>query len=256
MNNSDISKQLNQRIGIKINFSHFAAIGSTNQYAKQLSQTQVLQNPCVIWADQQTAGVGKFERAFYSPAGGGLYVTLLLPQFKIESQQVGLFTTSLAMAIVQAIKDCFDITVDVKWVNDIYHHERKIAGILVEQGTHHSIIVGVGINLFQQTFPPEISTIAGNLLTSAPSLADRQRFFIVLIDYLYNASLTYTNAKFLSDYKRRLTLMNRRIQVQLGRSLITGKAVNINDLGQLIILDDATSERRVIPAGEVTKIFS
>lgn len=256
MNDSDISKQLNQQIGIKINFTHFATIGSTNQYAKQLSQTQVLQNPCVIWADQQTAGVGKFERAFYSPAGGGLYVTLLLPQFEIEPQQVGLFTTSLAMAIVQAIKDCFNITVDVKWVNDIYRHERKIAGILVEQGANHSIIVGVGINLFQQTFPAEISTIAGNLLTSASSLADRQHFFIVLIDYLYNASLTYTNAEFLSDYKRHLTLMNRRIQVQLGRSLITGKAVDINDLGQLIILDNATSERRVIPAGEVTKIFS
>lgn len=256
MNDLEISDALNQQIGTKISFRHFPSIDSTNQYGKRLSQGGKLQSPSVIWADQQTAGVGKFERAFYSPAGGGLYVTLILPHFKIKPQQVGLFTTSLAMAIVHAIRDCFNVTVNVKWVNDIYFHHRKIAGILVEQGTDDAVIIGVGINLYQPTFPAEISNIAGNLLTSVPSPADRQHFFICLVGHLYRSSQTYTNAQFLSEYKRRLTLMNQRVQLQVGRSKITGKAVDINDLGQLVIVDESTRKQRVIPAGEVTKIFS
>lgn len=215
----------------------------------------MLINPCLIWADQQTAGVGKLARSFYSP-GGGLYLTLLIPALTIEPHQVGLFTTSLAMAIVSAIKQTFNLIVDVKWVNDIYFHERKIAGILVERGAKQSVIIGVGINLFEPHFPLEIQQSAGNLLSTVPNDSERERFLITLVSNLYHSSFTYTNSEFISGYKRHLTLMNHRIRVQIGRSIVTGRVTDINQLGQLIIFDAATQKQHIIQAGEVTKIFS
>jgi BirA family biotin operon repressor/biotin-[acetyl-CoA-carboxylase] ligase len=178
-----------------------------------------------------------------------------MPNLLISAPKVGLFTTSLAMATVSAIQTCFNLTVDVKWVNDIYLHDRKIAGILVDQGAHNAIIIGIGINLFQQNFPNEIQKTAGNLLTAAPSETIRQQFFITLISQLYQSCFTYTNLKFLSDYKRHLMLMDHRIQLQLGRSVITGTVTDINQLGQLVIVDATTHQHRSIPAGEVTKVF-
>ncbi|MFC6255360.1 biotin--[acetyl-CoA-carboxylase] ligase [Secundilactobacillus hailunensis] len=255
MDDTDIENALNTQIDTKISLLHVATIGSTNQYAKQLCEQAARQTPDVIWADQQTAGVGKFSRPFYSAANGGLYTTLIMPDLTIDAPKVGLFTTSLATATVSAIQDCFKLTVDVKWVNDIYLHDRKIAGILVEQGAHGAIIIGIGINLFQSSFPNDIQNIAGNLLSAVPTETVRQRFFITLISQLYQSCFTYTNLKFLSEYKRHLMLMGHQIQLQLGQSLITGTVSDVNHLGQLVIVDATTHQPRTIPAGEVIKVF-
>lgn len=254
MNDADIEKELYQRNRIKISLLHFDSIGSTNQYAKQLSQQKVIQNPHLIWANQQTAGVGKRARDFYSPVGG-LYFSLILPNLTVDPERVGLLTTKLAMAIVKACQNSFDLSVQVKWVNDIYLNNRKIAGILVEQGTKNSVVVGVGINLFQASFPDAIEKIAGNLLTTPPTRFDRENFLIELVSNLYHACITYTNSEFIDEYKRHLTLMHHRIQIQIGRSLITGQVIDVNSLGQLVIIDDATEKTRTIRAGEVTKIL-
>ena len=255
MNDEELSTVLNNQTGSQIKLLHVAMIGSTNQYAKQLTQKEPLVKPCLIWADQQTAGVGKRARSFYSPTGG-LYLSLIIPALSIEPRKVGLFTTSLAMAIVSAIKQTFHLIVDVKWVNDIYFHGRKVAGILVERGAKQSVIIGVGINLYEASYPQEIKRTAGNLLTAAPTNADRERFLIALVSSLYHSCFTYTNSKFITNYKRHLTLMNHQIQIQIGRSLVTGRVTDINQLGQLIILDDATRKQRIIRAGEVTKVYS
>lgn len=254
MNDRDIENKLRDRTKTKISLLHVDSIGSTNQYAKTLAQQETIQNPCLIWADQQTAGVGKRARRFYSSAGG-LYFSLVLPSLTVEPEKTGLFTTSLAMAIVKASKKCFNLSVQVKWVNDIYLNNRKVAGILVEQGAKQSVIIGVGINLYQPNFPQELETIAGNLLIQPPTPFDRTNFLIELASNLYYSSTTYTNSKFIGEYKRLLILMNKRIQMQIGHSSVTGKVIDVDALGQLVIVDEATAKKRIIRAGEVTKIL-
>lgn len=254
MNNGDIENELCTRTQTKISLLHFDSIDSTNQYAKKLIQKKAIQNPCLVWADQQTAGVGKRARHFYSPAGG-LYLSLILPDMTVEPEKIGLFTTNLAMAIVKSSKNCFDLSVQVKWVNDIYLNSRKIAGILVEQGAKQSVIIGVGINLFQLHFPKEIEKTAGNLLSLPPTPLEREKFLIEIVSNLYHSCITYTNSEFIGEYKRLLTLMNHRIQMQIGRTLVTGKVIDVNALGQLVIIDEATEKKRIIRAGEVTKIL-
>lgn len=254
MNDGDIENKLRNQTKTKISLLHVNSIGSTNQYAKALAQQETIQNPSLIWADQQTAGVGKRARHFYSPAGG-LYFSLILPNLTVEPEKTGLFTTNLAMAIVKASENCFNLSVQVKWVNDIYLNKRKVAGILVEQGAKQSVIIGVGINLFQTHFPQELKKIAGNLLTQPPTPFDRANFLIKSASNMYHSSITYTNPKFLGEYKRLLILMNQRIQIQIGHSSVTGKVVDVDALGQLVIVDEATAKKRIIRAGEVTKIL-
>ena len=248
------SRELSQNIQSKITLLHFKSIESTNQYAKQICRKTKIKQPFLIWADQQTAGVGKRSRPFFSSAGG-LYISLILPNQKIEANNVGLFTTSLALGIIHAIQDSFAIIVDVKWVNDIYLEGRKIAGILVEQCNDQSVIIGVGINLFQPDFPTEIQNVAGNLLKSAPSDLQRQQFLVTLVKALFQSTRTYTNPKFIAEYKRRLTLMNPHVKLQIGRSEISEEVVDVNNLGQLIIENSITHEKRSVQAGEVIKVL-
>ncbi|MCH5463274.1 biotin--[acetyl-CoA-carboxylase] ligase [Lactobacillus sp. LC28-10] len=254
MNDETIEKQLRDKTETEINLRHFTTIGSTNRYAKHLTQQQPIQVPYLIWADQQTAGTGKLARPFYS-SSGGLYLSLILPNKSIDPQKIGLFTTSLALAGIKAIKACFSIAAQVKWVNDIYLNQRKIVGILVGRGANQTIIIGIGVNLFQANFPTEISQTAGNLLTSPPSDSEKDQFLISLVSHLYKSSMTYTNPQFISEYKHSLNLMSQQVELKMGHSSIIGKVIDINSLGQLVILDSVTKKARSISAGEVIKVY-
>lgn len=253
MTDENIEKRLRDRMSVELKLLHFDSIDSTNQFAKKLSQQQSLQIPYLIWADQQTAGTGKLARPFYSSTGG-LYLSLILPDQTIAPQKIGLFTTSLAVASIEAMKECFNVSAQVKWVNDIYVNQRKVAGILVEQAKNKAVIVGIGVNLFQPVFPQAIEQTAGNLLTSPPTSNQIEAFLVSLVSHLYQSSLTYPNGQFISEYKRHLNIMNQVVELQIGRSLVRGEVIDINNFGQLVIIDSATSQTRSIQAGEVIKV--
>lgn len=254
LNDAALLQKLQTAVDPAIDLIHLKTIDSTNKFAQQLSQHSE-RGPVIIWSDRQTAGVGRFSRPFYSPENGGIYLTLFLPDFQLQAADIGLLTTSLAVATLNVIESDFNISPTVKWVNDLYFNQRKIAGILVEAGQHDSIIVGIGVNLHQDQWPKELSAIAGNVLDHQPSLGEKSLFVLHLTTALYQASKTYTSGIFLAKYRRRLTLLNHRITVQLGHERISGIAADIDAKGRLILQDEATHSQRVIGAGEVLKVF-
>ena len=106
----------------------------------------------------QTMGRGRFQRPYYSPDKGGIYMSLHL-QPNLPYQKLPAYTLLTAGAIYKAIKNLSLIDVDIKWVNDIYLNQKKIAGILteaitsVETGLVTDVIIGVGINFSITDFP-------------------------------------------------------------------------------------------------------
>ena len=121
-------------------------------------------------AAAQSAGRGRFGRDFFSPKQGGFYMSLHLKP-TLSFDQIPAYTLLTAGAIYQAVKNLTLIDIDIKWVNDIYYKDKKIAGILteaitsVETGLVTDIIIGVGFNFCVNDFPEELESKAGSLFT-------------------------------------------------------------------------------------------
>lgn len=131
----------------------FGTLGSTSTFASENAERLIL--PAVITADEQTSGRGRRGNSFYSPAGSGLYMTLLF-----ECEQVpGNITPTAAVTVCRALEKLAGINPGIKWVNDIFLDGKKICGILTERfirGNRKFISVGIGINLTTKDFPEEL----------------------------------------------------------------------------------------------------
>ncbi|WP_054700021.1 biotin--[acetyl-CoA-carboxylase] ligase [Secundilactobacillus odoratitofui] len=125
---------------------------------------------------------------------------------------------------------------------------------MVERGANQTLIIGVGINLHQD-LPAELAGIAGNLLAKQPSSQERQAFLCRLIRELLIESRQFDQGRFLPRYRQHMLLMNRQVEVKLGQQTISGEVTDVDDTGQLIVLEQDGRQPQRINAGEVVKIY-
>ncbi len=196
----------------------FDAVTSTNDLLHEAAE-QGAPEFTVMAALRQTAGKGRQGRQFYSPPSG-LYLSMLLRP-EMPAAETLTLTPLAAAAAAEAVEQCSGKRVQIKWVNDLLLHERKICGILAESkfsdaGTPDYVIVGIGINLIEPEggFPPELTQIAGAVFPSGTDLheafADCAANLIsaLLREYRYLPTRHY-----LDSYRRRLCVLNRQIIV-------------------------------------------
>ena len=96
---------------------------------------------------EQTQGRGRLGRSFFSPAGTGLYMSVLLRP-SLAPEDVPLITPAAAVAVCRALEELGSDRAQIKWVNDVYIGGRKVCGILTEAGPGLGyVVVGVGVNV-------------------------------------------------------------------------------------------------------------
>ena len=166
---------------------HFSAItGSTNTDALQAARAGA-PHGSVYFADEQSAGRGRGDHAWQSAAGLGLYVSILLRP-AVAATRLPLLPLVAGLAAADAIRTVSGITPDLRWPNDLLIGERKTGGILVESKTEGSsaafAVVGIGINVHQQSFEPNLATPAVSLDLAAGRAISRQRLLIALLKSL------------------------------------------------------------------------
>ena len=129
----------------------YDTLQSSNLTAKQLALGGAPHGTLVLTAHQQ-AGRGRLGRRFESPAGKGVYLSLILrPTLSAADAQSA--TISAAVAVARAVKALCGLELGIKWVNDLYYQGRKVCGILTEAGTDMEsgqlewLVVGIGLNL-------------------------------------------------------------------------------------------------------------
>ncbi|OGF17498.1 MAG: biotin--[acetyl-CoA-carboxylase] ligase, partial [Candidatus Edwardsbacteria bacterium RIFOXYD12_FULL_50_11] len=141
---------------------YFDRLDSTSSHLAELSKGLAGQGTVVI-AEQQTAGRGRQGNSWYSPPGPGLYFSLLLKP-KLPSIKLSGLTLALGCSAAEAIEKVVKNPIAVKWPNDLYCNSRKVGGILTEMQSHGGLIdnavVGIGLNVNNQSVPPELSDIA------------------------------------------------------------------------------------------------
>ncbi len=150
----DISKQLimqylrTQKLGRTLEL--YQTLPSTNTYIKFINPKELPDGFAVV-ADGQSGGRGQFERVFYSPAGQGVYMSVLLKPAMIPDKTADL-TIKAAGAVCAAIEHTAGFTPEIKPINDIYAFGKKLCGILTETTVSHQservkrAIIGIGIN--------------------------------------------------------------------------------------------------------------
>lgn len=228
---------------------------STNNRAKELAAAGAVHGT-VIAADTQSAGRGRLGRAFVSPSGTGLYMSVIIrPDFGIETAP--LITSCAACAAAEAVEKLCGSPVSIKWVNDLYMNGRKICGILTEASLsleNKSLdyaVIGIGINVrsIKGIFDSELSAIAASIEDETGQILNRNRLCAAVLNCLERYLTDIESRGFLSEYRRRELLTGNMITANIGSETITGKAVGIDDNANLLVeLTDGT--RKALGSGE------
>lgn len=230
----------------------FPSLASTNTTLREWAEEGAPHGAAVI-AEAQTAGRGRLGRSFASPEGAGLYMSVLL-RTGIARERLPLLTPSVAVIAAEAIEALSDVTVGIKWVNDLWIGSRKIAGILTEGsfapgGELAYAIVGIGINLRSGCLPPELDGIAAAIGDFAPP-PGREALAAAILDRLLAVPEALISGVLLPEYRRRSVVLGREVTATDGSRTLFGVAREISDDGSLLL--DIGGETVALRAGEVS----
>lgn len=237
---------------------YFKSIDSTNTRAKELARENAPHGTVLI-ADSQSGGRGRLGRSFHSPAGSGIYMSVIIRP-KCRPDELMHLTCAAAVAACDAIEKTAGIRPGIKWINDLVWKKQKLAGILTELGlgTDGSVeyaIIGIGINCCQKEgqFPEDIRKIATSLEIITGENVDRAKVAAGLMVELEKASqgLLCEKAEMLSRYRADCVTLGQSISLLRGDTVRHGTALDIDEDGGLVVRFDG-GHSEVVNSGEVS----
>ncbi|MGM0415005.1 MAG: biotin--[acetyl-CoA-carboxylase] ligase [Bacillota bacterium] len=238
---------------IDFKIEYYCELNSTNKYIKNLASNEK-EEGLVIVAEKQLKGRGRKGNDWYSPAGTGLYFSIFLrPGISIED--LSKINMIIALALYNVLKK--DYPVKMKWPNDIYLDDKKIAGILIESNIEgesiKEVIVGVGCNTNQKSFPDELNKKAGSLFLYSGKVIDNKELLIKILiefDKLYSEFII-DEADYLEKWKHELGIIGQEIKVKSDSAVIKGRVADIDGQGNLILVQ-GNGDKKVVSSGDVS----
>jgi BirA family biotin operon repressor/biotin-[acetyl-CoA-carboxylase] ligase len=171
---------------------------STNDDAKALAQRGAPEGTVVL-AEHQTQGRGRHGRCFASPAGVGIYLSLLLRP-RLDTACLPQLTLLVAVAAAESITEGSALSICLKWPNDVEIHGKKVAGILTEAVIHigqpPAVIIGIGINVNTslEQFPHALQQRVTSLALAAGHPWSRHQLIASLLIHLERLYDTFQQA--------------------------------------------------------------
>ena len=231
----------------------FEVVDSTNIQAKKIIAKKVFDNGTTLIADEQTDGKGRFGRSFFSPKSTGIYLSTIIKK-TLKLQDVSLITIISALAVCKVIAKLTSSKPQIKWINDIYVDGKKVCGILTEAvsnfetQTTDAIVAGIGVNLKTSFFPEELKEKAGCVTEGNVS---RNIFIAEFLNNLFSLAENIYDKKIIEEYKELSLVLNKEIKYLSGDTVITAKAVDINEKGNLIV-QYADGTKDILESGEIS----
>ncbi|NRF31301.1 bifunctional biotin--[acetyl-CoA-carboxylase] ligase/biotin operon repressor BirA [Vibrio coralliilyticus] len=215
-------------------------IDSTNQYL--LDRVDSLESGSVCLAEYQAKGRGRRGREWVSPFGSNLYLSMF---WRLDAGMAAAMGLSLVVgvAIVEALEEMGLTGVKLKWPNDLYYHDKKLAGILVEMsgqaGAAANLVIGMGLNLMMSETTEGITQPWASLDEVADNQQiDRNQLAISMITTLHKALDDYElygMAGFVERWNRLDNFINRPVKLLMGPREISGIARGINEQGAVLL---------------------
>ena len=235
---------------------YFDVTDATNTQSKSLGEGDA-PNGTLVVAGKQESGRGRRGRSFESPAGTGIFMTLLLRP-EIEPQNASMLTLVSALAVAKGIEHMVDLPVQIKWPNDIVINGKKVCGILTEMSAQmdyvNYIVIGIGINVGNEEFPEEIKDVATSIYLESGKHVNRamliEKIWEEFEDYYELYEKTQDLSSLVKEYDSYLVNRGQKVRVLDSKEPYEGKAMGITDRGELIV--DTWEARRLVSAGEVS----
>lgn len=208
----------------------------------------------VLVAEEQSAGRGRLDRRWVSPAGAGLTMSFLLRP-TLPREQWGTLSLVTAVALEEALKAVCGVSAKLKWPNDVLLDGRKVCGILaqVEGG---AVVVGTGLNvsLTAEELPVPEGT---SLLIAGAAELDRETIAVAFLAHLaavYRSWNEHGPASVIERWRRNSATLGRHVAVSFpnGRKL-SGRAVGIDAQGRLQV-DPGGGAIETVAAGDVVHL--
>ena len=241
----------------------FDTVDSTNITLSEMAENGAPEGTCVV-AFAQRKGQGRSGRSFFSPAGGNLYMSLLL-----RPDDEGIFdmiTVIAAVATVHAIENVCGVKTGIKWVNDLYRDDKKVCGILARAYNHGSdngyVILGIGINIYDSDDVPEdIGRQYGSVFAKRCDLPDEtaKERAVDLAGYVIREFSSYYDSKKIDEavreYKKESIVTGKTVEYLSGDKRHTATVIGIDDDAGIILKIDGVTKKfrdgeiRIRPAG-------
>lgn len=231
-------------------------IDSTNREARRLGDVGASEGTVVI-ADRQTGGKGRLGRTWFSPAGMGIWMSILLRP-ELPSERVSGITLMAALSACRAIRSATGLNTQIKWPNDLVIEGKKVCGILTEaavsDGQLKYAVLGIGVNVNQNEFPGDLPH-AWSLAMTAGHELDRKGLIECCLRCLKEDYERYVQSGDLRqlrrEYEAYLVNLDRPVRVLSPEGEWTGVAKGITDGGELVVLNDR-GETIAVNSGEVS----
>lgn len=234
----------------------FESLPSTNTELARRASEGAAEGLAIV-ADEQTAGRGRLQRAWSSPKGAGLYFSILLRP-AIAQNYWPLITFMAAIAVGDALREAAGLETDIKWPNDLLSGERKICGILAEAidtPAGRAVILGIGINLTENAFPPELANVAISVSEATGRPPERERILAALLTALSGwYPLLERPEQIIDTWSNRSSYaIGKLVQVSNGDDVWQGTTCGVEPDGALR-LRTSSGEVKLVRAGDVYSI--
>ena len=237
----------------------YDTLESSNRTAKLLALDGAPHGTLVLTA-HQSAGRGRLGRRFESPAGKGVYCSVLLrPEIPAANAQTA--TISAAVAVCRAVKKLCGLELAVKWVNDLYYQGRKVCGILTEAGTDLEsgqlewLVVGIGLKCnvvvnhhVELSEEEKMARKAGSLYPGGPAPVSRAALAGAIARELLALCPAFDC---LDEYRARCFVPGHWVTVCAETETYAAKALAIDEEGRLVIQRE-NGRQEALRCGEVT----
>lgn len=210
-------------------------IDSTNQFL--LDRIDKLDSATVCVAEYQYNGRGRRGRSWFSPFGTNLYFSMYW-KFAAGSLAVMGLSLVVGIAIAKVLRQLSGKAIRVKWPNDLYLDDKKLAGILVDMvgrsGDDLHVVIGVGINLMMPLSTPDVIDKAWTKLGNI----DRNQLVAKLISFLSDTMVKFEQSgliSFIHEWNALDNFINRQVKLIMGDKIIYGIAKGINEQGAILL---------------------
>ncbi len=227
------------------NLIYYDVIGSTNEDAKRETQSKLLPEGTVFLASRQTAGRGTDGNTWLSDNIEGLLFSLVINY----DEKVSPITSLLpSIAIVNVLKNSYNISAHVKWPNDVLIDNKKICGILCEGVPEKQLIIGVGVNVNQKNFQDEIADKAISMFQVTNinyQIEDLFQLYMLEMENLF-----YGNTDLREEWINNSQMFGKKITASKDGETVEVVVTGISDEGYLMVVyPDGKREEWVSRAG-------
>ena len=229
----------------------FQETSSTNDVVEKLARDQVAEG-VVVFAEAQSKGRGRLGRKWVSPAGQGLWFSVLLRPH-LPPGAVTQLTIMAATALARAIRLQTNLTPQIKWPNDILLAGKKAVGVLTELSAEldevRHVVLGIGVDVNVTEFPPELHALATSLAAEAGRPFIRAEVAAAILEELDADYARVRRGEFsvlAEEWERQCVTLGQRVEIHIGNRTLTGRAESLDQDGALLLRSDYGHLERVV----------